>query len=126
MKPRKILIVDDSVSIRAMMGEALRNSGFGVVEAEHGREALRRLKSEHVDLIVTDLNMPVMDGISLIQSLRKEAATKLTPILMLTTEGTAAKKAQGKAAGATGWIMKPFDPDKLLAVVAKVLSQPHE
>ncbi len=118
---RRVLIVDDSVSIRAMMGEALREGGFDVVEAEDGAEALCKLVSGPVDLIVADLNMPVMDGIRLIKRVRSEPEMNLTPILMLTTEGAAEKKAQGKAAGATGWIMKPFDPDKLMATVAKVL-----
>jgi two-component system chemotaxis response regulator CheY len=122
LKQRKILIVDDSVSIRAMMGETLRNRGFAVIEAEHGSDALHKLAGEHVDLIVTDLNMPVMDGISLIHQVREQPVTRLIPILMLTTEGTAAKKAEGKAAGATGWIMKPFDPDRLVATIAKVLA----
>ena len=118
---RRILIVDDSVSIREMISETLRNCGFHVVEAEHGLDALEKLKVEHIDLIVTDLNMPEMDGISLIQCVREQPATRLTPILMLTTEGTKEKINQGKTAGATGWIMKPFDPDKLVGMVARVL-----
>jgi two-component system chemotaxis response regulator CheY len=118
---RRVLIVDDSVSIRAMMGEALREGGFDVVEAEDGQDALVKLDSGPVDLIVTDLNMPQMDGIRLIECVRREPVMKRIPILMLTTEGAAEKKDQGKAAGATGWIMKPFDPDKLMATVAKVL-----
>jgi two-component system chemotaxis response regulator CheY len=118
---RKILIVDDSVSMRQMVGFTLRQGGFEVFEAEHGQDALDKLQGLQVDLIITDLNMPVMDGITLIQSVRKLPAMKAKPILMLTTEGLAAKKEQGKAAGATGWIIKPFDPDKLLQTVAKVL-----
>jgi two-component system chemotaxis response regulator CheY len=118
---RKVLIVDDSVSMRQMVSFTLRQGGFDVVEAGHGQEALDRLKSDAVDLIITDLNMPVMDGITLIRSLRAQPAMKSKPILMLTTEGLAAKKEQGKAAGATGWIVKPFDPEKLLATLAKVL-----
>jgi two-component system chemotaxis response regulator CheY len=104
-----------------MMGLALREGGFDVVEAENGEEALAKLGSTAVDLIVTDLNMPVMDGIRLIESVRREPALQRTPILMLTTEGSEVKKQQGTAAGATGWITKPFDPDKLMATVAKVL-----
>jgi len=100
------MIVDDSVSMRQMVGYTLRQGGFDVVEAEHGQDALDKLQNTGVDLIITDLNMPVM---------------KSKPILMLTTEGLAAKKEQGKAAGATGWIVKPFDPEKLLQTVAKVL-----
>jgi two-component system chemotaxis response regulator CheY len=118
---RKVMIVDDSVSMRQMVGYTLRQGGFEVIEAEHGQDALDKLQGSTVDLIITDLNMPVMDGITLIQNVRKQPAMKSKPILMLTTEGLAAKKEQGKAAGATGWIIKPFDPDKLLQTVAKVL-----
>jgi two-component system, chemotaxis family, chemotaxis protein CheY len=118
---RKVLVVDDSVSMRQMVGFTLRQGGYEVVEAEHGQDALNKLAGLSVDLILTDLNMPVMDGITLIQNVRKQPALKSKPILMLTTEGLAAKKEQGKAAGATGWIVKPFDPDKLLQTLARVL-----
>ena len=118
---RKILIVDDSVSMRQMVGFTLRQGGYQVIEAEHGQDALNKLAGGVVDLIITDLNMPVMDGITLIQNVRKMPAMRSKPILMLTTEGLAGKKEQGKAAGATGWIVKPFDPDKLLLTIAKVL-----
>jgi two-component system chemotaxis response regulator CheY len=118
---RKVLIVDDSVSMRQMVGFTLRQGGYEVIEAEHGQDALNKLSGATVDLILTDLNMPVMDGITLIQNVRKQPAHKSKPILMLTTEGLAAKKEQGKAAGATGWIVKPFDPEKLLQTLAKVL-----
>ena len=118
---RRVLIVDDSVSMRQMVGYTLRQGGYEVIEAEHGADALNKLTGATVDLIITDLNMPVMDGITLIQNVRKQPAMKSKPILMLTTEGLVAKKEQGKAAGATGWIIKPFDPEKLLQTVAKVL-----
>jgi two-component system chemotaxis response regulator CheY len=118
---KKVLIVDDSVSMRQMVSFTLREGGFEVIEAEHGQDALDKLQGASVDLVITDLNMPVMDGITLIQNLRKQPAMKTKPILMLTTEGLAGKKEQGKAAGATGWIVKPFDPEKLLQTVAKVL-----
>ena len=121
---RKVLIVDDSVSMRQMVGFTLRQGGYDVIEAEHGQDALdklNKLANAMVDLILTDLNMPVMDGITLIRNVRKMPTMKSRPILMLTTEGLAAKKEQGKAAGATGWIVKPFDPDKLLQTLAKVL-----
>jgi two-component system chemotaxis response regulator CheY len=121
---RKVLIVDDSVSMRQMVGFTLRQGGYEVLEAEHGQDALDKLNKlvgAKVDLIITDLNMPVMDGITLIKNVRMQPAMKSKPILMLTTEGLAAKKEQGKAAGATGWIVKPFDPDKLLQTLAKVL-----
>lgn len=118
---RKVLVVDDSVSMRQMVGFTLRQGGFEVVEAEHGEDALKKLQGASIDLILTDLNMPVMDGITLIQNIRKDPAHKSKPILMLTTEGLASKKQEGRAAGATGWIVKPFDPEKLLQTVAKVL-----
>jgi two-component system chemotaxis response regulator CheY len=115
------MIVDDSVSMRQMVGYTLRQGGFEVIEAEHGQDAIDKLRGCTVDLIITDLNMPVMDGITLIQNVRKQPEMKSKPILMLTTEGLATKKEQGKAAGATGWIVKPFDPERLLQTVAKVL-----
>jgi two-component system chemotaxis response regulator CheY len=119
---RKVLIVDDSVSMRQMVSFTLRQGGFEVIEAGHGQEALEKLAiASSVDLIITDLNMPVMDGITFIQHVRKQPALMRKPILMLTTEGLASKKEQGKAAGATGWIVKPFDPEKLLMTIAKVL-----
>jgi two-component system, chemotaxis family, chemotaxis protein CheY len=118
---KKVLIVDDSVSMRQMVSFTLREGGFEVIEAEHGQDALDKLQGASVDLVITDLNMPVMDGITLIQNLRKQPAMKTKPILMLTTEGLVGKKELGKAAGATGWIVKPFDPEKLLQTVAKVL-----
>ena len=118
---RKVLIVDDSASMRQMVSFTLRQGGFEAIEAEHGQDALDKLKGQSVDLVITDLNMPVMDGITLIRNLRQQPAMKSKPILMLTTEGLATKKEEGKAAGATGWIVKPFDPDKLLLTIAKVL-----
>ena len=93
---KKVLIVDDSVSMRQMVGFTLREGGFDVIEAEHGQDALDKLKSATVDLVITDLNMPVMDGITLIQNLRQQPAMKTKPILMLTTEGLSAKKEAGQ------------------------------
>ncbi len=118
---RRALIVDDSTSMRQMVGFTLREGGFEVIEAEHGQDALDKLKNTTVDIIITDLNMPVMDGITLIKNLRKQPTLRSKPILMLTTEGLSTKKEEGKAAGATGWIIKPFDPEKLLQTIAKVL-----
>lgn len=118
---KKILMVDDSVMVRQMVSFTLKEAGFEVVEAEHGQDALNKLGNHTVDLIVTDLNMPVMDGITFIGNARARTATKYVPILMLTTESQPEMKQRGKAAGATGWIVKPFDPPKLLAVIAKVL-----
>jgi two-component system chemotaxis response regulator CheY len=118
---RKVLIVDDSVSIRLTVSFTLRHGGYEVIEAENGHDAMNKLAAEMVDLIITDLNMPVMDGITLILKIRELPAMKSKPILMLTTEGLPSKKEQGKAAGATGWIVKPIDPERLLQTVAKVL-----
>jgi two-component system chemotaxis response regulator CheY len=107
--------------LRQMVSFTLKEAGFEVVEAEDGQKALDRLGAHTVDLIVTDLNMPIMDGITFMANARARPATKYTPILMLTTESQPEMKLKGKAAGATGWLVKPFDPPKLLAVIAKVL-----
>jgi len=116
-----ILTVDDSASMRQMVAFTLKGAGYDVVEAEDGQKALNAAKGKKFDLVITDVNMPVMDGITFIRHLRTEANYKFTPILMLTTESSSDKKAEGKSAGATGWIVKPFNPDQLLAVVKKVL-----
>lgn len=116
-----ILAVDDSSSMRQMVSFTLKGAGYDVVEAVDGQDALNKAKSQQFDLIVTDVNMPVMDGITFIRNLRGEANYKFTPMLMLTTESAADKKAEGKAAGATGWIVKPFNPDQLINTVKKVL-----
>lgn len=117
----KILAVDDSASMRQMVSFTLKGAGHQVDEASNGQEALGKAKAGKYDLVITDVNMPVMDGITLIRSLRGEPAYKFTPMLMLTTESAADKKAEGKAAGATGWIVKPFNPDQLIATINKVL-----
>lgn len=119
--PKTVLVVDDSLSMRQMVAFTMREAGYMVVEGGDGKEALDRLAGQKVDLVVTDLNMPVMDGITLIRQIRAQPANKFTPILMLTTESQDAKKQEGKAAGATGWIVKPFDPQQLLQVVGKVV-----
>ncbi len=119
--PRTALIVDDSASIRQMVSFTLQEGGFTVLEATNGQEGLQRLENGKVDIIITDLNMPIMDGITFIRGARSRPASKFTPILMLTTESQEARKQEGRAAGATGWIIKPFDPERLLQVIAKVL-----
>ena len=116
-----ILAVDDSSSMRQMVTFTLKGAGHQVTEAGDGQEALNKAKSQQFDLIITDVNMPVMDGITFIKKLRGEVNYKFTPMLMLTTESAVDKKSQGKAAGATGWIVKPFNPDQLLNTVKKVL-----
>lgn len=117
----KILAVDDSASMRQMVSFTLKGAGHEVVEAVDGVDALAKAQGQKFDLVVSDVNMPNMDGITLIAELRKIPAFKFTPMLMLTTESSGDKKQQGKAAGATGWIVKPFNPDQLLATIGKVL-----
>jgi len=117
---KKIMTVDDSASVRQMVSFTLKNAGYEVVEAVDGQDALSKLNGD-VKMIITDLNMPNMDGITLIRNVRSQSAYKFIPIIMLTTESQAEKKQEGKSAGATGWIVKPFKPDQLLAVIKKVL-----
>ena len=119
--PKTALVVDDSKSMRQMVTFTLTESGFNVIEGANGQEALDNVKGKSVDLVVTDLNMPVMDGLTLIRQLRAVPTYKFVPILMLTTESQATKKQEGREAGATGWIVKPFNPDQLLQVVSKVV-----
>lgn len=115
------MTVDDSSSVRQMVSMTLKSAGYTVVEGVDGQDALNKLKASPVDMVITDLNMPNMDGITLIKNLRALPAFKFTPIVMLTTESQATRKQDGKAAGATGWIVKPFKPDQLLGVIKKVL-----
>jgi two-component system chemotaxis response regulator CheY len=117
---KTVLIVDDSVTMRQMVSYALREAGFAVIEGCDGADALSKMDGLKLDLIITDLNMPVMDGLTFIRKVRARPSTKFTPLLMLTTESQATKKQECKEAGATGWIVKPFHPGKLLEVIAKV------
>ena len=116
-----ILAVDDSASMRQMVAFTLKSAGHQVTEACDGQDALNKAKGNKFNLVLSDVNMPVMDGITLIKELRALSDYKFTPILMLTTESTGEKKMEGKAAGATGWIVKPFNPEQLLATIKKVL-----
>ena len=118
---KSILAIDDSASIRQMVGFTLKSSGYEVVEAVDGMDGLDKAKGKSFNLILTDQNMPRMDGLTLIKSLRALPQYKTVPILMLTTESSDAMKQQGRAAGATGWLVKPFDPQKLVEVVKKVI-----
>ena len=120
---KKILAVDDSKTMRDMVCFTLKAAGFEVLDAEDGKDALAKLKNVKVDAVITDLNMPNMNGFELIRSLRAMAEYKMSPILMLTTEGDDAKKQEGKNAGATGWVVKPFNPEKLVQVVKKVCGE---
>jgi two-component system chemotaxis response regulator CheY len=119
--PKTALVVDDSLSIREMVAFTLKTAGFEVVQAGNGAEGLVKLDQGGAEIVITDLNMPVMDGITFIQNLRTRAKYRFTPVLMLTTESQDAKKQAAKTAGATGWIVKPFQPEQLLKVIAKVL-----
>jgi two-component system, chemotaxis family, chemotaxis protein CheY len=116
-----ILTVDDTASMRQMISFTLNSVGHEVIQACDGKEALQLLQGKKVDLVIADVNMPNMDGITLVKSLREQADYKFIPILMLTTESQESKRQQGKVAGATGWIVKPFNPEQLLNVVKKVL-----
>jgi two-component system chemotaxis response regulator CheY len=116
-----VLAVDDSASMRQMVSFTLKGAGYDVTEAVDGQDALGKARSGKVDVVLTDVNMPNMDGIELIRQLRNLPQYKFTPMLLLTTESGADKKAEGKAAGATGWLVKPFNPDQLLATISKVL-----
>lgn len=118
---RTILAVDDSPTIRMMVSFTLRENGYKVIEAEDGSAALAKLRANKVDMVITDLNMPNVDGIGVVQGVRSNPESRFTPVIMLTTESQEGRKKEAKAAGATGWIAKPFHPDQLLAVVRKVI-----
>lgn len=119
---KNIITVDDSASVRQMVSFTLKGAGYEVMEACDGKDALAKLSGAgKADMVITDLNMPNMNGIELIKALRANPAYKFVPIVLLTTESQDSKKQEGKAAGATGWIVKPFKPEQLLSVVKKVL-----
>ena len=118
---KTVMTVDDSASVRQMVSFTLKDAGYNVIEAKDGQDALSKLSGNVVHLVVTDLNMPNLDGLGLIRTLRGMATFKFVPIIMLTTESQMEKKLAGKSAGATGWIVKPFQPNQLISVVKKVL-----
>jgi len=118
---KQVLTVDDSASVRQMVCFTLRNAGYGVAEAIDGRDGAAKAQGQKFDLIITDLNMPNVDGIEMIAAIRKLPGYGFTPILMLTTESQAEKKEAGRKAGATGWIVKPFQAEQLTAVVQKLV-----
>ena len=115
--PIIILAVDDSPSMREMLAYLLRSSGFEVVEADDGEKALALARTRRIDVVITDQNMPNMDGLALVKSLRDLPTYRDTPIMMLTTESSPEMKQKGREAGATGWMVKPFDPEKLVKMV---------
>lgn len=121
MTAKTILTVDDSGSLRQMLSFTLRDAGYSVIEAVDGNDGLEKARSQTVDLVLTDQNMPGMDGLSFIRALRGMKNYKGVPILMLTTESGDDMKAQGRAAGASGWLVKPFDPVRLTEVVRKLI-----
>ena len=118
---KQILSVDDSASIRQMVSFTLTKAGYQVIEAVDGKDGLEKTSKQKFDLVITDLNMPNMDGIQMMTAVRKLPGYGFTPILMLTTESQPEKKDAGRKAGATGWIVKPFNADQLVAVVQKLV-----
>lgn len=118
---KTIMTADDSASVRQMVSFTLKDAGYDVTEAVDGKDALMKLNGSTVNMLITDLNMPNMDGIQLIREVRGQQQYRFMPIIMLTTESQDSKKQEGRSAGATGWIVKPFKPEQLVAVVKKVL-----
>jgi len=118
---KTIMVVDDSASMRQVIGITLKGVGYDVIEAANGQEAIARLDGKTVNLIISDVNMPVMDGITLIKEVKKMPAYKFTPIVMLTTEGAETKKQEGRQAGAKAWVVKPFQPEQILKAVAMLV-----
>ncbi|MCE0492441.1 response regulator [Vibrio salinus] len=119
--PKNILVVDDSASIRHVVGIALRGAGYNVLEAVDGKDALTKLNGQKIHLIISDVNMPNMDGIEFLKAARANPKYKFTPVIMLTTESGQAKMAEGKAAGAKAWVVKPFQPEQMLNAVSKLI-----
>ena len=118
---KRILLVDDSASVRQVVGIALRREGYVTIEAANGKEAVAMLDQGKLNLIISDVNMPVMNGIEFLKAVKQHPTSKFTPVVMLTTEGQEYMKQQGKAAGAKAWIVKPFNPPQLLDVVSKLI-----
>ena len=118
---KTIMVVDDSISVRQVVGMALENAGYEVIEAEDGQDALKKLTGTKIHLIISDVNMPNMNGIEFVKAAKQLPAYKFTPIIMLTTESGEDKKVQGQAAGAKAWVVKPFQPAQLLNAVSKLI-----
>ncbi|MDA8225720.1 MAG: response regulator [Betaproteobacteria bacterium] len=118
---KTIMIVDDSATLRQVVSIALKGAGYDVLEASDGKDALARLTGQKVHLVISDVNMPNMDGLTFVTEMKKLPAYKFTPVIMLTTEAGADKKAQGQAAGAKAWVVKPFQPAQMLAAVSKLV-----
>ena len=118
---KTILIVDDSASIRQVVGMTLKNAGYDIIEGVDGKDALTKLDGRKVHLIISDVNMPNMDGITFLKNVKQLPAYKFTPVIMLTTEAGEAKKDEGRAAGAKAWVVKPFQPAQMLNAVSKLI-----
>ena len=118
---KTVMIIDDSASIRMVVTIALKRAGYDVLEANDGEDALNKLRGQKIHLIVCDINMPNMDGISFLKAVKQNQSYRFTPIIMLTTESQEAKKQEGRAAGAKAWIVKPFKPDQMLAAIEKLI-----
>ena len=118
---KNILVVDDSSSVRQVVGIALKSAGYDVIEACDGKDALGKLNGQKVHLIISDVNMPNMDGITFVKEVKKLPSYKFTPIIMMTTESQESKKMEGQAAGAKAWVVKPFQPAQMLAAVSKLI-----
>lgn len=117
-----ILVVDDSASLRQVVCTALQDEGYETLEASDGQDALKKLDGKRINLVISDVNMPNMDGITFLKELKKLPNYKFTPVIMLTTESQESKKAEGKAAGAKAWVVKPFQPQQLISAVNKLIS----
>lgn len=118
---KTILVVDDSASLRQVVSIALKGAGYGVIEACDGQDALAKLRGQKINLVISDVNMPNMDGITFVKEMKKLPEFKFTPVIMLTTEGQESKKQEGQAAGAKAWVVKPFQPAQMLAAVSKLV-----
>ncbi|MDP3814655.1 response regulator [Pseudomonas sp.] len=118
---KTVMVVDDSSSVRQVVSIALKGAGYEVIEASDGKDALAKLNGQKIHLMISDVNMPNMDGITLVKEVKKLANYKFTPIIMLTTESQEAKKQEGQAAGAKAWVVKPFQPAQMLAAVSKLI-----
>lgn len=118
---KQVLIVDDSPSIRSIVKLTLTNAGYSVIEACDGQDAINKLEGQKVHLIVSDVNMPNMDGITFVKTIKQNPEYKFTPVLMLTTESETSRKLEGKAAGAKAWLVKPFQPPKFLSTISKLI-----
>lgn len=119
---KTVMVVDDSASLRQVVGIALRGAGYDVIEGCDGKDALAKLTGQKVHLVISDVNMPNMDGITFVKNLKQIPAYKFTPVIMLTTESQEGKKQEGQAAGAKAWVVKPFQPTQMLAAVAKLIA----